>query len=75
MATYLLLKLDKAFNSLLMLCLGAEWRFCRKRLGELPQEMRSAVLGLLLSALELSEALLDFTSVDDLQAWLEGRSH
>ncbi|WP_354000897.1 DUF4351 domain-containing protein [Gloeocapsopsis sp. IPPAS B-1203] len=37
--------------------------------------MRASVSGLLLSALELSEALLDFTSVDDLQAWLDEISH
>ncbi|WP_228055324.1 DUF4351 domain-containing protein [Gloeocapsopsis crepidinum] len=37
--------------------------------------MRASVLGLPLPMLELSEALLDFTSVDDLQAWLEERSH
>ncbi|MHC5771000.1 MAG: DUF4351 domain-containing protein [Nostoc sp.] len=42
-----------------------------KRFGELPQQVRSLVLGLPLSVLEdLGEALLDFTSVDDLQAWL-----
>ena len=31
------------------------------------------VAGLPLPMLELSEALLDFTSVDDLQAWLDER--
>ena len=47
-------------------------RQLRKRLGELPQEVRSVILGLSLSMLEeLGEALLDFTSVADLQAWLE----
>ncbi len=47
-------------------------RQLRKRFGELPQEVRSLVSGLSLSMLEeLGEALLDFTSVADLQAWLE----
>ncbi|MBE9193206.1 DUF4351 domain-containing protein [Gloeocapsopsis crepidinum LEGE 06123] len=42
-----------------------------KRLGELPQQMRTSVLGLPLPALkDLSEALLDFMSMADLQAWL-----
>jgi len=42
-----------------------------KRLGELPQQVRTSVLGLPLPTLEeLSEALLDFTSLADLQAWL-----
>ncbi len=45
-----------------------------KRFGELPQEVRSVILGLPLPMLEdLGEALLDFTSVADLQAWLEAR--
>ncbi len=45
-----------------------------KQFGELPQEVRSLVLGLSLSMLEeLDEALLDFTSLGDLQAWLEPR--
>ncbi|WP_442945141.1 DUF4351 domain-containing protein [Nostoc sp.] len=36
--------------------------------------MRSAITGLPLPVLEdLSEALLDFTSVADLQSWLAGR--
>lgn len=40
-------------------------------MGELPQEVSALVLGLPLPALkELSEALLDFTSLADLQAWL-----
>ena len=43
-----------------------------KRLGTLSEEMRSSISGLPLSVLEdLSEALLDFTSLADLQAWLE----
>jgi len=47
-------------------------RLLTKRLGELPQEVRSMILGLSLSMLEdLGEALLDFTSVADLQAWLQ----
>ena len=49
-------------------------RLLTKRFGELPQEVRSSVLGLSLSMLEeLGEALLDFTSVADLQAWLKAR--
>ncbi|MDZ8184736.1 MAG: Rpn family recombination-promoting nuclease/putative transposase [Nostoc sp. ChiSLP02] len=45
-----------------------------KRLGEIPQEVRSPVAGLPLPMLEtLGEALLDFTSVADLQAWLQAR--
>ncbi|TVP59973.1 MAG: Rpn family recombination-promoting nuclease/putative transposase [Nodularia sp. (in: Bacteria)] len=47
-------------------------RLLRKRLGELPQEVRSVILGLSLAMLEdLGEALLDFTSVADLQSWLQ----
>jgi predicted transposase YdaD len=43
-----------------------------KRLGQLPEEMRAAISGLSLPVLEdLSEALLDFTSLADLQSWLE----
>jgi predicted transposase YdaD len=42
-----------------------------KRLGEIPQDVLSVVRGLQLPMLEeLGEALLDFTSVADLQAWL-----
>lgn len=45
-----------------------------KRFGEMSEETRSSISGLPLPVLEdLSEALLDFTSVADLQAWLEGR--
>ncbi|AUT00984.1 hypothetical protein CLI64_11550 [Nostoc sp. CENA543] len=45
-----------------------------KRFGELSEEMRSSITGLPLPVLEdLSEALLDFTCVADLQAWLEQR--
>ncbi|MFN6561903.1 MAG: DUF4351 domain-containing protein [Nostoc sp. ChiSLP01] len=49
-------------------------RQLNKWFGELPQEMRSSIIGLPLPVLEdLSEALLDFTSVDDIQAWLSAR--
>ncbi len=49
-------------------------RLLKKRFGELTPEMRSAIIGLPLPVLEdLSEALLDFTSVADLQSWLAGR--
>ncbi|MHC5730421.1 MAG: DUF4351 domain-containing protein, partial [Nostoc sp.] len=42
---------------------------------EFSEEIRSSVSNLPLPVLEdLSEALLDFTSVADLQAWLEARS-
>lgn len=44
-----------------------------RRVGELPQEMRQRVENLSLEQLEnLGEALLDFTSMADFQAWLEG---
>jgi hypothetical protein len=44
-----------------------------KRIGQkLPEEMVERISGLPLSVLEdLSEALLDFTTLADLQAWLE----
>ncbi|MBD1866061.1 Rpn family recombination-promoting nuclease/putative transposase [Cyanobacteria bacterium FACHB-471] len=46
-------------------------RLLTKRLGELPQTVNSSVMNLSLPVLqELSEALLDFASLDDLQAWL-----
>ncbi len=49
-------------------------RLLTKRLGEIPQEARSSVAGLPMNMLaELGEALLDFTSVADLQAWLQAR--
>ncbi|MEH2339073.1 DUF4351 domain-containing protein [Nostoc sp.] len=49
-------------------------RLLKKRFGELTSEMRSAITGLPLPVLEdLSEALLDFTSVADLQSWLAER--
>ncbi|QMS87482.1 Rpn family recombination-promoting nuclease/putative transposase [Nostoc edaphicum CCNP1411] len=47
-------------------------RLLTKRFGEISPEMRSLISGLPLPILEdLSEALLDFTSVADLQSWLE----
>lgn len=49
-------------------------RLLTKRFGVLPQETRSHISSLTLPVLEdLSEALLDFTSVADLEAWLETR--
>lgn len=46
-----------------------------KRLGTLSEEMRSSISSLPVSALEdLGEALLDFTSLNDLQSWLEERT-
>ncbi|MEH2086983.1 Rpn family recombination-promoting nuclease/putative transposase [Nostoc sp.] len=46
-------------------------RLLAKRVGELPQEVRSQVESLSLEQLEnLAEALLDFTSMADLDAWL-----
>ncbi|MEH2012444.1 DUF4351 domain-containing protein [Nostoc sp.] len=45
-----------------------------KRLEELSQEMHSSISGLPLPVLEeLSDALLDFTTLADLQSSLEGR--
>ncbi len=45
-----------------------------RRVGELPQQVRERVETLELEQLEnLGEALLDFTSMADLQAWLEAR--
>ncbi len=45
-----------------------------RRVGELPQQVRECVETLELEQLEnLGEALLDFTSMADLQAWLEAR--
>lgn len=49
-------------------------RLLTKRLGELSEEIRSSIAGLSLPVLEdLSEAVLDFTSLADLQAWLVAR--
>jgi predicted transposase YdaD len=43
-----------------------------RRVGELPQEVRQRVESLSLEQLEnLGEALLDFTSMADLETWLE----
>ncbi|MEO1378415.1 MAG: DUF4351 domain-containing protein [Cyanobacteria bacterium J06635_10] len=45
-----------------------------KRFGELSEEIRSSISGLPLATLEnLSEALLDFSSLADLQACLEAQ--
>jgi predicted transposase/invertase (TIGR01784 family) len=45
-----------------------------KRFGELSEEIRSRISGLPLPILEnLSEALLDFTNLADLQAWLNAQ--
>ncbi|WP_316435618.1 DUF4351 domain-containing protein [Leptolyngbya sp. NK1-12] len=42
-----------------------------RRVGELPQVVRSQVEALSLEQVEeLGEALLDFTSLDDVQSWL-----
>ncbi|MEH1930518.1 Rpn family recombination-promoting nuclease/putative transposase [Nostoc sp.] len=47
-------------------------RLLSKRFGEVSLEMRSHISSLALPVLEdLSEALLDFTSITDLQTWLE----
>ncbi|NET71945.1 MAG: Rpn family recombination-promoting nuclease/putative transposase [Sphaerospermopsis sp. SIO1G2] len=46
-------------------------RQLHKRFGELPEEVRNSISGLSLTDLEnLSEALLDFTSLPDVQSWL-----
>jgi hypothetical protein len=43
-----------------------------KQFGELSVETRASISALLLPVLEdLSEALLDFTSLADLQVWLQ----
>jgi predicted transposase YdaD len=50
-------------------------RLLTRRVGELPQTVRSRVESLSLKQLEeLGEALLDFTSLDDLQGWLTRQS-
>ena len=50
-------------------------RLLTKRFGELSEEIRDSISGLSLTTLEnLSEALLDFTSLADLQTWLEAQS-
>ena len=46
-------------------------RLLSRRVGELPDSLRSQINVLSLSQLEsLGEALLDFTSLSDLKAWL-----
>jgi predicted transposase/invertase (TIGR01784 family) len=50
-------------------------RLLTKRFGQISEEMRSQISSLPLPILEdLSEALLDFTNVDDLHAWLAALS-
>ena len=50
-------------------------RLLTKRFGEIPQSMRSHISSLPLPVLEdLSEVLLDFSNVADLQAWLSAWS-
>ncbi|MBD2068968.1 Rpn family recombination-promoting nuclease/putative transposase [Leptolyngbya sp. FACHB-671] len=50
-------------------------RLLTKRFGSLPQEVRSTISDLPLPVLEeLSEALLDFSELADLQAWFVARS-
>ncbi|KYC40598.1 hypothetical protein WA1_26125 [Scytonema hofmannii PCC 7110] len=47
-------------------------RLLVKRFGEVPGDLRSQISNLRLTILEdLSEALLDFTSLADLQSWLK----
>jgi predicted transposase/invertase (TIGR01784 family) len=51
-------------------------RLLTRRFGELPNEVRSVIVNLPLPTLEvLGEALLDLTSLAELQTWLEERSH
>jgi predicted transposase YdaD len=48
------------------------FRQLTRRVGKLPEDVRSRVESLPLEQLEnLGEALLDFTSLADLQSWLE----
>jgi predicted transposase/invertase (TIGR01784 family) len=48
------------------------FRLLQRRVGELPQDIRESIETLSLEKLEnLGEALLDFTSLADLQVWLE----
>ncbi|MBD2678714.1 DUF4351 domain-containing protein [Nostoc paludosum FACHB-159] len=47
-------------------------RLLQKRVGELPEEVKKQVQSLSLQELEaLGEALLDFTTMDDLLDWLQ----
>ena len=47
-------------------------RLLLRRFGELSEDLRGRISNLPLSVLEdLSEALLDFSSLDDLSTWLE----
>lgn len=51
------------------------FRLLSRRFGELSQELRERISNLPLSVLEdLSEALLDFSSLDDLLTWLEANN-
>ncbi len=50
-------------------------RLLTRRVGELPQQTRQRVENLDLEQLEnLGEALLDFSSMADLQTWLEAQA-
>ncbi|BAY78580.1 hypothetical protein NIES25_50550 [Nostoc linckia NIES-25] len=50
------------------------YRLLARRVGELPQDVRDRIATLNLEQLEnLGEALLDFTSMADLHAWLEAQ--
>ncbi|MGC9505775.1 DUF4351 domain-containing protein [Baaleninema sp.] len=47
-------------------------RLLPRRVGEIPPEISSQIIALPLAQIEaLAEALLDFTSFDDLQTWLQ----
>ncbi|MDJ0733529.1 MAG: DUF4351 domain-containing protein [Nostocaceae cyanobacterium] len=49
-------------------------RLLERRVGEIPEELRSQVQGLSLEKLEsLGEALLDFTKIEDLLNWLSAQ--
>jgi len=50
------------------------YRLLTRRVGELPQDVGDRIATLNLEQLEnLGEALLDFTSMADLHAWLEAQ--